>query len=377
MRVFDSYCFNIIERASFKDAKPYLEKMLSETGFSYKGIGFDLYDLTGEAGPEALKMLPALEKYSFSYKGYGLMSYKENWRDGEIYADPGDNDDITALFSNVPQKFKFWFGKLVFGGVKWFEDSDDTIAPDYDCKDKFPKKDMPFDLNGISVTFSKDHYKKGTDVCVCIEITNEEQAHRSVKIIEKLVPYLGEPYYHYRRSVFTEEEAKRLKDVKAEERKQLTEFMQNALPVPREPKPWSQPNIMPPPDPKLPHVADSYTLNKAFKGTGFEKEKGQPNWLSVYVCTDEHGFRYEANIQKLTYCIRNEFRIWMVVSGYNFSLKTNDIQYYVVQDGESLEILKKFAEQCENLRKEYGAQLAEKFGDTPAWFNEKPQLFKD
>lgn len=75
--------------------------------------------------------------------------------------------------------------------------------------------------------------------------------------------------------------------------------------------------------------------------------------------------------------IHNEFRIRPVVSGYNFSLKTNDIQYYVTQDGESLEILKKFAEWCNDLRKDHGSRLAEKFGDTPAWFNEKPQLFKD
>ena len=126
----------------------------------------------------------------------------------------------------------------------------------------------------------------------------------------------------------------------------------------------------------MPHVADTPTLINAFKVTELKKQKGQPNWLSVYAFTDEHGFLYEANIQRIS-CIHNEFRVWIVVSGNNFSLQTNMITYDVVQDGESLEILKKFAEWCDDLRKEYGSRLAEKFGDTPAWFNEKPQLFKD
>lgn len=45
--------------------------------------------------------------------------------------------------------------------------------------------------------------------------------------------------------------------------------------------------------------------------------------------------------------------------------------YYVTEDGESLGLLKHFAEFCVYLREEYGKTLAEKFGRTPAWYNEK------
>lgn len=370
MRVFDSYYFNIIDKVKFKDTKPYLDKMLAETGFSYKGIGFDLYDLTDEAGPQAVKMFPALAKYSFSHKGYGLMSYTENWREGEVYADPEDDCDITALFSNVPKKLKFWFGKLVFGGVKWFEDSRDTIAPDHRCKDKFPKKDMPFQMNCIAVYFPEKNVR--IQVCVCIEIENEKQSHDSAEVIAKLVPYLGEPFHHSRQGTFSEEEGERFGELESAECEKLREFIKTALPESKKHKPWADPHRVPPPDPKLPHVADKFTLDKAFMDTSFKRQKGQPNWLHLYACVDEHGFRYEAYAQKLS--VGNNFRVWVEISGYNFKVGTGDMDYYVTEEGESLEILKMFALFCMQLLTEYSGHLAELFGDTPKWYNEQQKI---
>lgn len=371
MRVFDSYYFNIIDKVSFGETMPYLEKMLSELGISYKGIGFDLYDLTDEAGPKAVEMFPALAKYTFSEKGYGLMSYTENWREGEIYADPADIGDITAMLSKVPEKLQFWFGKLVFGGVKWFEDSDDTIVPELDYTRKYPHKDKPFLLNGIVPLFSRDKSKKLNRVCVCIEVKDEAQVKAAREIIEKMSSYFGEIEQFSRRCVFTEEETESVKSFKKEERTRLRELAKNSLPEPRPHKPWANPHVMPQPDPKLNHVADKFTLDKAFKGTAFSRQKGQPNWLSLYSFTDEHGFLYEAYVQKLTYCITNDFRVWAAVSGCNFSLTSGSIDYYVTEEGESLEILKQFAEFCVKLSEEYGGELAEKFGETPAWYYDR------
>lgn len=370
MRIFDKYFFNIIDKVSFGNTLPYLEKMLSESGFSYKGIGFDLYDLTDEAGPKAVEMFPALGKYSFSEKGYGLMSYTENWREGEIYADPKDSEDIAALFSRVPDTLKFWFGKSIIGGVKWFEDSDDRIAPDPDYGRRFPQKDVPFSLNGITQVFSRDGYKKVNQVQVCIEVKDGAQARAAREIIAALSPYLGKPEHFSRTSVFTEEENEQFTALSHEENQRLNELAQSGLPEPRKHKPWENPHIMPQPDPKLLHAADKYTTDKAFKGTAFKRQKGQPNWLHLYTCTDRRGFLYKAYIQKLTYCITNDFRVWVEISGCNFSLQMHSIDYYVTEEGESLEILKQFAKWCEELCGEYGDRLAERFGETAGWFNE-------
>lgn len=378
MRVFDSYFFNIIDKVSFGKTLPYLEKMLSETGLSYKNTAFKLYAIYEGPQKKALAEFPALEKYSFfnNEQGighWGLWSYSENWRDGEMYVDKADVSDVYALFSKVPHTVNFSSGELILDGINWFMDSDDTLDADWDYCLNYPMTaEPPFRSNRII-----QYGIKMNCISVCIEVTDKGKLRNSRTIIEKLSPYLDEPYRCSRKCTFSSEETERFKAFETEERRRLTKLAEDSLPVPKQHKPWADPHVLPQPDPKLPHVADSYTLGKAFKGTGFEKEKGHPNWLSVYVCTDEHGFRYEANIQKLTYCTTNDFRVWVNISGYNFNIETDMKDYYVTEVGESLGILKQFTELCVRLREECGTQLAEKFGDTPAWFNDKPQLFKD
>lgn len=372
MRIFDSYEFNIIDKVKFKDTKPYLDKMLAETGFSYTGIAFTIYDLNDDARQKTVEMFPKLRKYAYLDKvlrQYGLMSYKADWADGNIYADKEDWDEITTMFSNIPHTLNFSSGSLVLNGVNWFTDSTDEIAPDYLSADRHPTSAIsPFLSNRIVHHRRFDDGKKLNRVTVCIDVTGEPPRD-SRTIIEKLIPYLGEPTDFRCKCMFPEEEGERLDKMQSEEWEYLKALMKITLPKSKESKPVKVPIILPT-DSVIPHVADKFTLDKAFKDTGFTRQKGQKNHTHLYACVDEHGFRYEAYTQKLSF--GNYFRIWVSISGYNFVVGTGNVDYYVTEEGESLEILKQFATLCVQLRTEYGAHLAEKFGDTPKWYYANP-----
>lgn len=368
MRVFDTYYFNIAEKVSFAKTKPYLETMLSETGFSYKNMAFMLYSLDDKPQKKALATFPSLEKYSFFYheKGdyphWGFTSCSEGWREGKFHADKNDEDVISALFSKIPHTVNF-DGYLILDGINWFPDSGDTIDHDADYPYKLPVTNwLPFRSNRIVHYRNFDDGKKYNIVSVCIEVTDIDEPRNSRAVIEKLIPYLSEPSKFERKCNFPSEETSRFKASEIAECERLAQLAESSLPV-------SKPHTVPQPDPKPPHIADKFTLEKAFKGTGFTRQKGQPNWLSLYACVDERGFLYEAYVQKLT--VTNDFRVWVEISGYNFKIATDMKDYYVTEDGESLVILKQFAEFCVRLRGEYSKTLAEIFGETPAWHYEQ------
>ncbi|MDE7362431.1 MAG: hypothetical protein K2N38_10915 [Oscillospiraceae bacterium] len=365
MRVFDSYFFNIIEKVSFGETKPYLEKMLSDLRFSYQNIAFMLYGVRNDAQKKALEKLPSLGKYSFSVDRdeYGLCSYSTNWREGEFYADKADWKDISVLFSKVPRPFNFSFGHLILDGINWFPDSENIIgaADDWIYRLAYPTaSEPPFLSNTITQWRDFEDGKKINLISICIDVTDNDRPRSSHAIIEKLIPYLGEPQTCSRKCSFSREEKERFNALEKEEQRRFSELAKSGLPVPK--------NIAS--DTKFTHVADKFTLDKAFKGTAFTRQKGQPNYLHLYSCTDEHGFLYEAYTQRLEVGI-NRFRVWARVLGCNFQLSSCEIDYKVTEEGESLEILKQFAEFCVRLRDEHGSRLAEKFGETPAWYNEK------
>lgn len=364
MRVFDIYYFNIIEKVSFGQTMPYLEKMLSELGFSYQNIAFTLYDVIKDAQKKALEKLPSLGKYSFSIvrDEYGLCSYRTNWREGDVYADKADHDDIFVLFSKVPRPFNFSFGHLILDGINWFPDSENIIgaADDWIYRRSYPPaSELPFFSNSITQYRDFEDGKKINLISVCVDVTDKDRPRSSRAVIEKLIPYLGEPQRCSRKCSFSREERERFNAFEKEEQRHFSELAKSELPVPK--------NIAS--DTKLTHVADKFTLDKAFKGTAFTRQKGQPNYLHLYSFTDERGFLYEAYTQRLEVGI-NSFRVWVKILGYNFELSSREIDYKVTEEGESLEILKQFAEFCVKLSKEYGGALAEKFGETPAWYYE-------
>lgn len=369
MRVFDTYYFNIIEKASFKETRPYIEKMLEELGYSYKNIALTLYSIHDGEQKKAVQKMPALEKYAFfenrgGIPDYGLTSIFADWRKGNIYAKKEDWKDIFTLFSKIPYTYNFAFVKLFFEGINWFPDSRDDIAPDVNNNEEYipTEHEPPYKSNRIMMQRFFDDGKKYNRIYVTIEVTAEGNPRISRETVGKLSPYLGEPLSVERKCVFPQDERDRLRKREEEHSEKILAMGMSALP-PVNVSAFGNSDI------KIPHVADKPTLNKAFKGTGFERKKTPSNWVSLYSCTDKHGYLYEAFIQKISY--GNDFRFWFNISGYNFNVSNfpSFPDYNVDHEGESLEVLRKFAEFCVDVRENYSDNLVKDFGITPDWYN--------
>lgn len=371
MRVFDTYYFNIIDKANFKSTKPYLEQMLAEQGFSYKNISFMLDNVNRERTEKVFDKLPALKKYGFMEDGsgmpvYGVTSIRENWMSGEVHADKEDWEEIAIMFSKIPRPFNFSFGKLILDGINWFPDGDESIAIiDWDYKrDKYPTVHMPpFISNRIMQLRYFDDGKKFNHIFVTIEVTGEDGILSSTPIIQKLEPYLGKADRPSRKCVFEKEEYLKYKSLEKEYCGKLKNLGDLFLPVSKQRKPT--PNVVNF-ETVIPHVADKVTLNKAFKGTRFERIKGQPNWLHLYSYIDDNGFKYDAYTQKIS--CDNEFRCWIEISGFNFQVRYEHKDYIVDREGEASEILKVFVSFCDKLVDEYSEELKKDFGVTPDWY---------
>ena len=371
-RVFHSYKFNIIDKAKFKETKPYLERMLSELGYSYKNLGFSLRCVSGDFVPDKiLAKYPSLKKYFYidnSRGGYTpcISSFPINLRYGEIHADKEDWDTISEVVSKIPRPFGVPFADLVLDGINWFADSEDSVKIDYPYPNDWHLTlvNPLFQSNRIVQSRSFDDGLKRNHVFVCFEVTAEPEPRDSGEIVNRLIPYLGEPVWSNCKCLFDPEDFSRWGRIEKTYRERLKELGDKTVPEAKK-RVYENPNIMTW-EPTIPHIADKYMLNQAFDGTGFVREKGTPNWFRIYSCMDEHGFLYEAEVQKLSYS--NEFRFYFGISGYNFDFSYNSEDYYVTKEGESLEILKAFAQMCVKVRDEWGAELAKDFGETPSWY---------
>ena len=380
MRVFDCYGFNIIDKVAFKETRPYLDKMLSELGYGYKNLMFSLEGSIYRTAlvDKVLAKYPALQKYFFYDNTFGvkepyISSITENWREGKIYADREDWNDISEVFSKIPRPFNFAPAKLFLSGINWYPDSDDSLALDYSrSQGRYPTPDA-FIFNCIQQWREYDDGRKWNTVGVNIEVTAEPEPRDSKGIIERLIPYLGEPTSSTRVCIFPQEELLRLQSLEKSHRERLDRIAKDELPSPL---PWERTIddsgvwII---DAPIRHIADKPTLNAAFAGTGFERHtENTPSWLKLYACTDSHGFLYKAYVQKLS--SGTEFRFDLDVSGYNFEVGLFSKDYHVTREGESLEILRQFAQLCVKIRDEYSAELAKDFGDTPAWYRENNNM---
>lgn len=365
MRVFDTYCFNIIDKVSFKDTKPYLEQMLREQGFSYKNISFMLYNVVKEKTEKVISKFPSLKKYEFEdhscgIHDYGVTSIRENWKNGEVHADKSDLEDISVLFSKIPRPYNFSFGKLILDGVKWFADSDESVAiSNWDNSELFPMEHTPpFISNRIMQYRFYDDGKKYNNICITIEVTGKDTIMDSVPIIQKLEPYTGKFYAFGRECVFDKEEYFKNKNLIEKHSEKIKELGDSFMPESNFGKQLLRQAVT--------HVADKFILNKVFKGTRFERIKGQPYLCHLYSYVDNNGYKYDAYIQKIS--TGNEFRCWLGISGYNFYINYSHEDYVAYKEGESLEILKVFARFCDKMIDEYSEELKNDFGITPEWY---------
>ena len=371
-RVFHSYVFNIIDKASFKETKPYLERMLSELGYSYKNLGFSLRCVSGDFVPDKiLAKYPSLKKYFYidnSRGGYTpcISSFPENLRYGDIHADKEDWDTISEVLTKIPRPFGVPFVDLVLDDINWFGDSDDSVRKNY----SYPDGDHhilvePLEWGSrIVQRRSFDDGRKRNYIYVCFEVTAEPELRDSKEIINRLIPYLGEPMWSGCGCLFAPEDILKWESLEMKYQERLEVIADDMLPKPKMDI-CENFNIVTN-DPKISHISDKYTMNQVFVGTGFKREKGASNRINTYACTDKHGFQYQAETQRLTF--GNIFRFSLFISGYNFDICFNSEDYYVTKEGESLEILKVFAQMCVKIRDEWGAELAKDFGETPSWY---------
>lgn len=375
MRVFETFFFNIADKVSFGKTKPYIERMLKETGLSYKNIAFMLYDLQEKVPEKVISSLPGLRKYEFAqgkpnWPVYGLSSIRENWHSGAIFAEQSDERDISLVFSKIPYTYNFPFGYLILNGINWFDDSSEHIAINNweREKDVIPNANPMFLFlsNRILQVRNYDDGKKVNRIEVTIEVTGENGIRDAAPLMRKLAPYLGTCSHFERSCTFDEEEYHRLNQAEKRNYEKLQQLCDEYMP---KAKALSE---IPQDIPMFSHVADRATLNKVFMGTRFKRVKGQPNWLHLYSCTDENGYKYEAFIQKITGM--NQFRCWLNISGYNFSVGTGMMDYYVERDGESSELLTVIVQFYNMLADQYGDALKQDFGVTPEWYNREHNI---
>lgn len=366
VRVFDYYIFNVIDKVRFGQTKPYLEKMLSELGYTYSNIRFSLHDYAFYPQNEkVLQKFPSLKKYTYIDDDRRYISshskdrhYGKHYADhGKYYADPEDWDDISMVFSKIPRPFNYSPAFLVLDGINWYEDINDTIATYTGQR----RNRYPILSSSITQYRNYDDGLKTNTVQVEIEATAEPEPRDTIEIIERLKPYLGDPYYHHRYCTFSNEEYDRFDFLERKYKKELSTYISELLPTPRQ-RPYNK-NV------SVTKVTDKPTLEKAFANTGFKREDDSYWRFKDYAFIDEHGIKYVANIQKLTG--GPEFRVWLEVYGCNFEIRCSDTDYFVEKNGESLEILKVFAAICVKAKDEYGTKLAKDFGDTPLWYWKK------
>lgn len=368
MRVFDIYWFNIADKVKFKDTQPYLKNMLAELGLSWSDLDFAASIVDDDPMTEKiLKNFPRLKKYYHPVEigeiSATICSYTENWFSGELFCDKSDYDDVFTLFSKIPRPLNISDGHILLNGVNWF--GEESLPP------------IPYNLEGRNVsrlTYYVCYYSnyivqyrgfddglKRNEVSVCIETTAASEPRDSSAILEKLIPYLGKPVETNRTCVFSKEECQKYDDLPYKQHsKYLKGFMENILPIPKK-RPYIARSL-----PPIPHLADITTMKKAFAGTGFTHKKGNPGYMGEYDCRDSHGYLYQAYVQKLSDW--RTFRIWLEISGYNFTLSAPGLDYSMEEEGESLPILRAFALLCAKIRDEYGDKLAADFGDTPEWY---------
>lgn len=370
MKVFDTYSYNIADRVAFPEAGAYLRRMLEELGYGFEGLAFTLCLRNDKSVKTLAGCFPALQKYCGSWNfrhstHYGATSFMVDWRQGGIYADAEDWDDILAAYAQAQRQIGFPTGVLLFNGVKWFADSDAAICPDlYVPQDLIRTSHLPFLSNGVRLLREYDDGNRRCSVLVSIDVTDDPEPRSSTEIVERLGPWLGEPLKSSRYCLLSKEEKEGLVSNPAKEAQYSNTL--KALAARELPEPTKNGKYLVREN-RIKHVADAYTLKRAFRSTGFEILKEPPNWMHTLACLDAHGFRYRAKVQKVSYC--NIFRIWFSVSGQNFRIGCGCGEFEVTREGESLEILRDFAAFCVKVREEYGLELARDFGDTPAWYN--------
>ena len=237
MRVFNIYRFNIADKVKFKDAQSYIQNMLAELGLGWSDLAFAASTVSGDRTiSNVLEKLPELKKYFKSAEDEPMIcSYTENWLSGEIFADKSDYDDIFAVFSKIPRPFNIPFGHVLLSGVNWLGEEIYAPAPDllWENADISKLTNVHFFSNYIAQERCYDDGLKRVMISVCIEVTADPEPRDSFIVIQKLIPYLGNPVEAETKCVFSREENNRFTELKTNHFKYLDGIIKKMLPVPK------------------------------------------------------------------------------------------------------------------------------------------------
>lgn len=367
MRIFDTYLYNIADKVSFGQTTPYLEQMLEELGFSYSHLGFSLHTVNNsEVFEKMLQQFPMLEKYYYTEDFDGsadpyLSSFSEDWRNGVIHAERGDEDDIIALFSKIPRQYEVPFGTLILDGINWFSDSDPSLAVEFRKQQgKHPTlTDPPFKSNRIMHLRDFDDGQKYNTIKVCVEATDDPSPRSTEEIIHKLRPYLGDPKWSGRSCVFPQEMQERFMQCSLKHTERLCALADEAIPC-------VQTNAAPSASAQLfAHLMDKRLVRRAFASTRYELQKNAAGCENVLTCVDAHGYLYKVTVYRNP--AFNEFQMELQISGCNFTISCAKT-CAVSQESETQDIIRAFAAFCVKTLDSYGEALFADFGDTPDWF---------
>ncbi len=367
MRIFDTYLYNIADKVSFGQTTPYLEQMLEELGYSYSRLGFSLHTVNhSEVFEKMLQQFPMLQKYYYTEDFDGsaepyLSSFSEDWRNGAIHAERGDEDDIIALFSKIPRQYEVPFGTLILDGIDWFSDSDPSLAVEFrKHQGKHPTlTDPPFKSNRIMHLRDFDDGQKYNTIKVCVEATDDPVPRSTAEIVHKLRPYLGDPRWSGRSCVFPQELQERFMQCSLKHTEQLCVLADDAMPE-------TDANAAPSVSGQLfASLLDKRMVRRAFANTRFEVQKNAVGRENVLTCVDSHGYLYKVTIYRNP--AFHEVQMELAVSGYNFSVSCTK-NCAVSQESEVQESIRAFAAFCMKTVDSYSEELCADFGDTPEWY---------
>ena len=372
MRVFDSYTYNVIDKVKFNKTKAYIDNMLAELGLSYQNIGFKL-----QCGPmsQAIEKYPALSKYYHLedenasegqlYTNQLLTSFSKNWHKGELYVEEEDQEVIGELFSKIPRPYRFAFCKLLLDGIDWYGEGD--LAPAIQTYDSYQVKYptgsyQPFDCNGISLSREYDDGNKVNTVCVVVEATAETVPKDTTDILKKLEPYLGTPIRTGRRCMFSKEEYERFDELEKKYNKRLIELFEEMVGECQ----YTYKDI--PNEPIILELCSKKTINKAFKGSGFEmgNRKGMLPGMNAVVCKDLHNYNYYVLFDRSP--SGNWFSFNLGISGYNFKVALSQKNFGAKSKEEAEQKIEEIAKYIISVRNVIGEEMAADFGDTPDWY---------
>lgn len=367
MRTFDKYFFDISTKAKVSDFGHYIENLLKELNYEYRGIIFetDTYPRGG-----LIEKFPNLEKYfkfehdyeqeRAKYYSYDIhwKDYGTDWKNGNIYADSNDKEQIFELNFKRHKGNSLSYSLVIFDQINWGENTISYLLDDKYYK--YPAVKTEYFINN-QICIYKGYCEREWNLSVTIESTSDGQPKDTLHIVEKLIPFLGNPIEKHKiykpsiaETTFNKEDEKECLMI-------LNERFENTF---RDEKH----------DGNFSNILDKRKLKKAFENTHFvlENNGNLLRGMNRLIYRNKYDMTFEITFDRLPHF--NAFRWNIRIYGFNFSISPfKALDDIGVNSQEEVELyLKKVADFCEKLGQdeEYNNLLLRTYGETPFWYYE-------